>query len=270
MKRVDGCAYIFMADKPHKIAAIMADREVTELEAGRIYVIGALKAAKRRGTAGTYLDALRNLEDEQAGDRSNPLTRSLSADATARVVSRCRRINDKSAMRVATVDVVRMAWARMDNQPLTAYVQPQTWRTEESNIGEAGAPRARSVGKVLGTLYTQIEEQQEQLNPEYAFINTRVELNYRRFFQEYKSRLSRTVRTRLAELMGYIRRESNGGALKAERVIKGITSRRGRKAPETSKLAAFAINLHHNFPHKDAVTVVEFVTLVYKYGGEPV
>jgi hypothetical protein len=57
-----------MADKPDKISAIMADRNVSELEAARIYTIGALKAAKRRGTAKNYREALELLEAEQIGE----------------------------------------------------------------------------------------------------------------------------------------------------------------------------------------------------------
>jgi hypothetical protein len=60
MARVDACAYIFMADTPEKINAIMEDRGVSEQEAGRIYIIGALKHAIRRGTAKTTMKRLRH------------------------------------------------------------------------------------------------------------------------------------------------------------------------------------------------------------------
>jgi hypothetical protein len=266
MARVDACAYIFIADRPEKISAIMESRNVSELDAGRIYTIGALKAAKRRGIAGNYREALEALEAEQVGDRGNPLTRTISADAAARVIAKYRRINDNSPMRTNTVDVNRMSWARMDRQPYTAYTQPHTWRTEDTQPKEVKREHSLNVGKILGTMYSQIEDRFENTDAIYEAYNAAIERNMAVFFKEYTSRLSRTVKMRLIDLADYISRESNGSALKAERVINALTSAKGRKAPETSKMANFAANLHRQFEHKDAVSCPEFVSLLYWYG----
>jgi hypothetical protein len=266
MARVDACAYIFMADEPDKISAIMESRNVTELEAGRIYTIGTLKEAKRRGTARNYREALEALEAEQAGDRGNPLTRTISADKTARTVSRYQRMNDNSPMRTNTVDVVRMAWARMDNQLYTAYAQPRNWHVEDRQTVEEKPTHARNTGKIAGSMYTDMVYKQERLDPVYSAYEAVMDKNLKVFFTEYISRLSRMVKMRLANFAGYINRESNGNALKAERVISALTSAKGRKAPETSKMANFAVNLHRNFEHKDAVSCPEFISLLYRYG----
>jgi hypothetical protein len=266
MARVDACAYIFMADKPDKISAIMTDRGVSELEAGRIYTIGALKAAKRRGTAKNYREALDLLEAEQVGDRGNPLTRSIGADNTARVVVRYQHMNDNAPMRVNRVDVVRMAWARMDNQSLTAYAQPRNWRVKEEQPKEKKRNHTLNTGKILGSMYTDMVYKQERLDPVYDAYNAIMDKNLKVFFTEYISRLSRTVKTRLIDLARYIDRESNGNALKAETVTRVLTSAKGRESPETRKLANFVKHLHDNFMHKELVTCSEFVSMLFRYG----
>jgi hypothetical protein len=266
MARVDACAYIFMADKPEKIAAIMENREVSELEAGRIYTIGALKAAKRRGTAKNYREAIEALEAEQAGDRGNPLTRTMSADRTDGIIQYINHLNRASPMRVNKVDAVRMAWAHMDHQPLTAYAQPQNWHTEEKRPEETKRAHTLNTGKVLGTLYTEWEARELEADPANEARHGIIEKNLNVFFAEYISRLSRTVKMRLAELVESINRPTGGDMLKADRVIKYLTSAQGRAAPETSKLANFAVNLHRNFDHKDSVSCPEFISLLCRYG----
>jgi hypothetical protein len=266
MARVDACAYIFMADKPDKISAIMEDRKVSELEAGRIYTIGALKAAKRRGTAKNYREALEALEAEQVGDRGNPLTRTISADNTARVIAKYQRMTNNTPMYTTTVDVIRMSWAHMDNQPYTAYVQPGKWTTADKEPCIDECKHALNTGRILGSMYTDMVYRQDRLNPVYDAYDFVMEKNLKVFFAEYISRLSRTVKMRLADLAGYINRESNGSALKAERVISALTSAKGREAPETSKTANFAANLHRQFEHKDTVSCPEFISLLYRYG----
>jgi hypothetical protein len=266
MVRVDACARIFIAERPEKIVGIMLDKDVSVLDAGRIYTIGALKAAKRRGTARTYREALEILEASQAGDRGDPITRTVYADTTARTIARYRRMTDSTPMRTATADVIRMAWARMDHQPLTAYIRPQDWSTVDSRPAGDKRSHTLQVGKILGTMYTEAEYREERGYPEDKYTDAVVANNCRRYFAEYTSRLSRTVRMRLADLAGYIYRESGGDEYKAEKVISNLTSAKGRKAPETSKLANFAANLHRNFEHKDAVTCPEFTSLLYRYG----
>jgi hypothetical protein len=306
MARVDACAYIFMADKPEKIKAIAEGRGVTELEAGRIYTIGALKAAKRRGTAKNYREALDMLEAEQVGDRGNPLTRTVSADNTARTIARMKKgispghyadrtiyrdtgekdkhgepvvqyagtiseyiqgARNNAPMRINRVDVIRMAWAHMDNQLLTAYVQTRNWRMEDEKPEEAKRSHALNTGKVLGTLYTEWEAREMDADPGNAVAYGGIEKNLRVFFAEYISRLSRTVKMRLADLADYIDRESNSDAVKAEKVISALTSAKGRKSPGTSKLANFAVNLHRNFEHKDSVTCPELISMLFRYGS---
>jgi hypothetical protein len=269
MRRVDSCAYLFMADRQDKIQAIMADREVSELEAGRIYTIGALKAAKRRGTARTYSEALDLLEAEQVGDRGSPLTRTVSADRTARHVSQYQAKNNSATMRTVTLDVVRMAWAKMDRQPYTAYVRPEQWQTAEPETkAETKRNHALGIGRVLGSLYTEAEFRQEISDPMYEYVNQIRAANVHRYLAEYKSRLSRTVQARLSDLLGYVRQASNGSDIKADRIIQALVSVKGREDPETARAARFAVNLHQNFEYKEAVSCPEFVTLLYRYGGD--
>jgi hypothetical protein len=269
MKRVDSCAHIFMADKPEKISAIMEAREVPALDAGRIYTIGALKAAKRRGVAKNYSEAIEALEAEQAGDRGNPLTRTISADKTAAIVAKYERMNAKTPMLVNNVDVVRMAWARMDKQPLTAYAQPQNWR-----IAAETQPKAKkrahtlNVGKVLGALYTEWEAREIEADPANMARHDIIEKNLHVFFKEYKSRQSKTVKTRINELINYVAREGYRNSLKAEQAIRALTSAKGRDSPGISKLAKFASNLHYNFEHKESVTCPEFIGLLCDYGKD--
>jgi hypothetical protein len=298
-----------MAEKPEKIEAIMSDRGVTALEAGRIYTLGALKAAKRRGTARNYREAVEALEAEQLGYRGDPLTRTVNADATASNIASCNRgiapgyyshkrvyretgrytkhgkpvyryagtvseyvrggVDNTAPMRVNTVDVIRMAWARMDNQPYTAYAQPYNWHTVDTPVQPVKRIHTRNMSKILGSMYTDIEYRQVEADPAHRYDRTPeiLEANMTRYFAEYVSRLSRTGQMRLANLMAYIRRESNGLPLQAERVIKSLLFNKGKAAPETPKLAKFIDNLHQSFRHKDAVTCQEFVNLLYRYGG---
>jgi hypothetical protein len=268
MARVDSCAYISMADRPEKITAIMEGRGVEALEAGRIYVIGALKAAIRRGTARNYREALDNFEAEQVGDRGNPLTRTISANNTARKIAEYSHMNNKAPMRINTVDVVRMAWAHMDNQPYTAYAQPQNWHIADTQPEAEKRTHTPNMGKVLGTLYTEWEAREAESDPAYESkrqaIDTKyltIEKNLTVFFTEYTGRLSKTVKMRLAELKAYLDSKHD-----VEQAIGDLLSAKGYKAPETSKLAVFIDHLHRNFTHKDAVTCRKFVSLLYKYG----
>jgi hypothetical protein len=269
MARVDACAYIFMADRPEKIAAIAESRGVSDLEAGRIYTIGALKAAKRRGTARTYREALERLEAEQVGDRGCIITRTVSADKTARVLAYYQHKNAIAPTYTAHIDYVRMAWARMDNQPISAYtdtIPAYVWRIEDNQPQEEKRPHTVNVGKVLGTLYTDIEHRQVQADSAYRYDKTPeiIQNNMRRYFTEYKSRLSKTVKAGLAELAEYVNTAEDG----TDKAIRSLTSAKGRASPATSKMAKFAANLHWNFEHKDCMTCPEFISLLCQYGEE--
>jgi hypothetical protein len=268
MARVDGCAYIFKADRPDKINAIMEGKGVTEAEAGRIYTLGALKDRIRQGRAKNYRGAIDVLEAEQVGDRGCLLTRTVNADRTASVVAHYQRINNSTPMLVNHVDVVRMAWARMDNQPLTVYAQPENWRVEVVTPKENKRVHAASVGKVLGTMYTEMEFRQELSDPVYECSNAVIQKNLEAFFKEYVSRLSKTVKSRLDDLSEYVSNKSNGDELEAEKAIKNLTSAKGRTDPETSKLSVFVDHLHRHFEHKDALTCPEFTELLLRYGKD--
>jgi hypothetical protein len=261
MARIDACAYIFMADKPEKINAIMADRNVPELEAGRIYTIGALKAAKRRGTAKNYREALEVLEAEQVGDRGSRLTRTISADNTARTIQRINRANGNGYIS-GTYGYTTV----IDN---TVVYGPVVGTVHNAQLETKKRDHTRYMGKILGTMYADMEFRQERLDPVYDAHNTAIGKNLRVFFKEYQSRLSKTVRQRLTELAEYIDRESAGNVHKAKKVIYALVSAKGRQSPETSKMAKFATNLHYNFEHKDAVTCPDFVCMLYKYGMLP-
>jgi hypothetical protein len=152
----------------------------------------------------------------------------------------------------------------MDCQPLTAYIRPQDWRAEGKRPDEGEKrPHTLNAGKMLGSMYTEIAYKQERLDPVYDAV---MDKNLRVFFREYISRLSRTVKMRLADLAEYIDRESSGDVIKAERIISALTSAKGRESPETCKTANFAANLHRNFEHKDSVTCPEFISLLCRYG----
>jgi hypothetical protein len=175
-------------------------------------------------------------------------------------------MNDNAPIRVNKVDIVRMAWARMDNQLLTAYAQPWNWQVEEKQPEEKKRNHTLNTGKVLGTLYTEWEAREIDADPVNEVRHSVIEKNLKVFFTEYISRLSRTVKMRLADLADYLDRESNGNVIKAERIISALTSAKGREAPGTCKMANFAANLHRNFEYKDSVTCPEFVSMLFRYG----
>lgn len=70
---------------PHEYAAIMG--VVSEDDAARMYVVGALKASIRRGTARDMADALGRYEDSQVGDRL------VSVRGESSLCAEVRRIN---------------------------------------------------------------------------------------------------------------------------------------------------------------------------------
>jgi hypothetical protein len=158
-----------------------------------------------------------------------------------------------------------MAWAHMDNQPLTAYAKPERWTVVSTGPQEDKPTRPTTIGKVLGTLYTEWEAREQMADPVYEVCNAVIERNLRVFFAEYTSRLSQTVRMQLADLAAYIRRESNGNVLAVDEAVQALTSAKGKKDPGTSKLAKFVDNLHYRFDHKESVSCPEFIGLLYRY-----
>jgi hypothetical protein len=95
MARVDGCAWILRTEKKAKMAQIMSVRNVDEATAARMYVLGALKAAVRRGSSATIADALDRFEEEQIGDRS------VSVKAESSILAEVRRIDAANETRTA-------------------------------------------------------------------------------------------------------------------------------------------------------------------------
>jgi len=248
MARVTACALLFLdSSRRGKIEAIAESRGIDPQDAAIMYTIGALKAAKRRGTAYSYAQALDALEAEQVGDRGCRITRSISADNTAREVARINRIN---AGNESTPDYMI---GNVNNDMLTLHYPQMVDKATRST---------RSMGKVLGTLYTawesrETEEDPAQLMMDKELQNARdqVRQNLRLFFADYTARLSPTVQRRIKELCA------------ANVSVGYITSRAGREDPATKKIAWFAANLFREFPHAESLTCKEFVELLREYVG---
>jgi hypothetical protein len=87
MARIGACAVILRSQKAEKVAQIAAEKGVTEDDVACMYVVGALKAMRRRGSAATLAEALVRYEDAQVGDRA------VSVRGEAPIVAEVRRIN---------------------------------------------------------------------------------------------------------------------------------------------------------------------------------
>ena len=85
--RIGACAVLLRADKSVKVAQIAENRSIPEDEAARMYVVGALKASVRRGTANSLGEALERFESDQVGDRS------VSVHGEPSIAREVRRIN---------------------------------------------------------------------------------------------------------------------------------------------------------------------------------
>jgi hypothetical protein len=164
-------------------------------------------------------------------------------------------------------------------------------------------PRSSSIGKVLGTLYTQFEER-KNVDILDGVIKADYVNNLKAFWGDYESRLSPTVKEHLKELFQYIDverwnirahgdlkndskttiddskntdvnnfcfiKDSAIPIMNTKTVVNRLLSPSSRKSKETGKLFSFCFNLHRNFPHKDMLTCQEFIELLYKYGKDPV
>jgi hypothetical protein len=135
------------------------------------------------------------------------------------------------------------------------------------NTGGAGHSHAWNSGRALGTLYTGIEAGEEALDPANMAYNGAVVENLTAFFAMYIAGLSGKTRAGINEFARHVAMASGGDMLKAEQVIRGITSNKGKAEPGTRKLADFAANLHRNFEHKNAVTCPELMGLLLNYGN---
>jgi hypothetical protein len=134
----------------------------------------------------------------------------FSADKTYETVAYYQRLNNNAPMRVNRVDVVRMAWARMDNQPYTAYAQPENWKTVCVTVKPKQKKRKHivNIGKVLGSMYTEWEARETESNFADEIQRNIAEKDLRAFFTEYKSRLSKTIKKRFVELVRYVNSKS--------------------------------------------------------------
>jgi hypothetical protein len=157
MPRVDACAMIFIDDKPEKIKRIALSRGCDEMTAGRIYTIGALKAARRRGTARNYREAIEQLENEQMGDRVDPITRFISAEKTALDIAHINRMNNSG-----TTAVYRQGFT-VDPEGNAEYTRffMGTMRSKKPTE-QTERPHTVNMGKVLGTLYAEWEEREAE------------------------------------------------------------------------------------------------------------
>jgi hypothetical protein len=254
MARVQACALIFL-DGPTagKINQIAQDREIPPMDAAIMYTMGALKASKRRGTARNYREALDRLEAEQVGDRGDKLTRTVTADNNARYIARINRINQGDAY---TPDYY---------QSIDAGA---TWAAHYPQAAHKPGTTKRSLGKVLGTLYTEWDAREEleaQLDPERIYARAerdaqamQIGKNMRLFFTEFAQRLTRTAKTRLYEIA-------------TSAVTPGyLTSRAGQTDPSTKRESWGATRLWQDFPHRDSVSCKEFIELVRHYVDPPV
>ena len=86
--RIDACAWIYLSTKGERIAEAAKERGVSDIDMARMYVWGAIKAHKRRGTGRTIDGILELIELEQEHDTN----RNIPSD-TAREVSRIDAIN---------------------------------------------------------------------------------------------------------------------------------------------------------------------------------
>lgn len=86
--RIDACAWIYLSTKGDRIKEAAKERGVSSIDMARMYVWGAIKAHKRRGTGRTIDGILELIELEQEHDTN----RAVPSD-TSREVSRIDAIN---------------------------------------------------------------------------------------------------------------------------------------------------------------------------------
>jgi len=269
MARVQACAYLFQDSSAwNKITDYAANSGICIGNSAIAYTIGCLKRYKRLGLVDSYSQALDMLESEQVGDRGSILTRTLNTDNTARYIAKINRINKGDHFSlfgdhyVYDYDVCHRSYGYtldgdytyMDNAIMPHYTEIQEPIEKQES---------RSIGKVKGTLYTQWESRQAELDPAHELTvkaiheltaeSDQVDKNLRLYFKEYVDHLGVTVKARLYAL------------IKSDISVEYLTSTMGRVDKHTSKMANFAANLHRNFPHKDCITCPQLVNLLREY-----
>jgi hypothetical protein len=252
MRRIDACGIIFQADHEEKIADIMETRNVDEQEAARIYIIGTLKAMKRRGEARSYKEAVALLEERQVAGRHARIGEARNLD---REVARINALNYTEPARI-----FRPGFIVDGNGNARAHLFPMG---VVANRIPQGRLESKNMCKVLGTIYTQWEARTARNDPallqeaqELEAAKDHVAKHLRLYFTEYMSRLSKTVQGKVQ-------------ALKAARFSpEFIMSVAGRKDPETRALHFFVDNLFRNFEHKSGLKPVEFIRLLQDYAPD--
>jgi hypothetical protein len=256
MARVRSCAILFLdSSRKTKIAEIADYKGISIDDAAVMYTIGALKNAKRRGTARNYSEALDALEAEQVGDRGCRITRTVSADNTARTISRINQINAGDGKMLDGIRYVH------DYDTVVVLQGVQYPTPHYTVVNDRSKPvSGRPLGKVLGSLYTEWEDKADKLDPELIMMDADVKAQYlqvkdnlRRFFAEYESRLGETSKTRLHEIA------------KSTVDPNYLTSVAGYNDPTTKREAKGARRLYDNFDHKDSISCKQFIGLVRQY-----
>jgi hypothetical protein len=252
MSRVKACAILFLdSSRRDKIAEIADNQGITLDDAAIVYTLGALKRAKRQGTASTYNQALDNLEAEQVGDRGNPLARTLQADNISRHIDKINRINAGDKIVIDGVQYVHDYDTIIMGTTIPHYTVIDNGKQQQQ----------RKVGKVLGTLYARWQEQTDKTDPHSVLEQNesdkrraRVKENLRLFFADYKARLSPTSQKRLEEL---VENRIDSKVLMG----KGLSS----DDKQLKRDSWGAYTLYDNFPHKDSVSGCDFIDLVREY-----
>jgi len=249
MLRVQACAILFMASNRDRIQRI-ADAKGIELDqAALMYTLGALKRAKRQGTARNYTEAIEQLEYSQVGDRGNPITKTAQADKVGRYISRINRINNGDVVTIEGVryvnDYNNIVVIEGDRHSIPHYA------TIKTSMKQC---KTRNVGAVLGTLYANWEAHINKTKLENSVQEARVSENLRLFFSDYQARLSNTSQKRVQEL------------IKSD-ISPSILMGKGKESDDMAlkRLSWQAYRLYEGFPHKDAVTGCQFIELLRGY-----
>lgn len=253
MQRVRACAILFLAGtRAQRIAEIAGAKGIDLESASVMYTIGALKRAKRQGTARSYEEALEKLEAEQVGDRGSQITKTLSADQTARQIARINRINAGERFSMDGVHYIH------DYDNIVNVDGRQEAVSHFAVIDGKEKPEPKP-SKVIGTLYAEWEDRQKKTGDSaQVMINNSIDKNLKLFFADYVARLSKTAKKRLYELA-----ESDTDPA----LLMGKGKESGDKALRRESWGAYT--LYSGFPHKESVTGVEYVNLIRSHVAPP-
>ena len=269
MNRVYACAIMFLGSARYARIAERATLNRRCIGAESVaYTVGALNRLKRLGLARNYSEALDRLESEQVGDRGSRITQTISADKVAHDVARINRINagnqTNPAYVAGEVSWTHVAQCHMDNQSIdTDHVV--TWIPQYPvKVGNKSVANDRSMGKVLGTLYTQWDAREAQSDPWMVIINGGMEANpiidnLRRWWMEYIDHLSKTAKERLYEL-----------ARSTDEPAYLMSAGQNDVDPIIRRRAWGAYRSYASFPHHDSLSGVEFIEQVRQYVTPPV